>query len=162
MQTDPSASPAVLYTRRAFVSSLGTLFALSAATHLERVLADESSITTLRSARSELDRVDALIDSARWDAVRTVLAKEPVNRTKQACNELLTRSDSSMKGAIVGLREDALSGIRLLDTAVYSNVFVGEDRQILGTKVDYDVPRVYLKELKAALDELIEVASQVG
>lgn len=159
MCTNPPASP-FLYSRRTFVATVGTMLSLSTLTHLERALADSAPpLSMLQSARQKLDEVDALISSARWNAVRTVLAREPVSRTKEACNTLIGESDSSMRGAIVGLREDALSDIRLLDTAVYSNVFVGEDRQILGTKVDYDVPRIYLKELKDALDELIGIAS---
>lgn len=78
---------------------------------------------------------------------------------REACNALLDVKGEELRGPVVGLREDLVSAIRLLDTSVYSNVFVGEDREILGTKVDFDVPRIYLADVKEALDALIEIAS---
>lgn len=145
-----------LYTRRAVLAFSGALFGLSVGAHVERAMA--SPLSTLQSARDKLNEVDGLITAAKWDSVRTLLAKDPVNRTKEACNNLVASASNEARGAIVGLREDLMSGIQLLDTSVYSNVFVGEDREILGTKVDYDVPRLYLTDVKEALDGLIEIA----
>lgn len=153
------------YTRRVFVSLFGATFGLSAVAHAERAMAamgDEkvsTSLQSLQQIRSRVDDIDALITNAKWDSVRTVLATRPVLGAKDACNQLLGASSQDLTGAIVGLREDLVSAIRLLDTSVYSNVFVGEDRQILGTKVDYDVPRTYLADVKEALDSLIDIAS---
>lgn len=39
------------------------------------------------------------------------------------------------------MRQDVLDHIQFLDSFSYNNVFVGEERQILGTKIDYDTPR---------------------
>lgn len=149
-----------LSTRRTFVSSLGALLAFSASAKLERVLAADgaAALASLQQMRARVDDIDGLISSARWDAVRTVLATRPVVGAKDACNGLLAGAPQDLAGAIVGLREDLLSAIRLLDTSVYANVFVGEDRQILGTKVDFDVPRTYLGDVKETLDALIEIA----
>lgn len=88
-----------------------------------------------------------------------MLAKQPVVSARDACNALMTSADDDLRGAVVGLREDLVSAIKLLDTSVYSNVFVGEDREILGVEVDFDVPRIYLTDLKDTLDALIEIAS---
>lgn len=156
----------ILVTRRTFVSACGTLFALSSAANMEKVFA--ATITTdksisplqvLENARVQVNTIDDLINKARWDSIRTILSKDPVSKTKDACNILIKGSSLETRGVLVGLKEDALSSIQLLDTSVYSNVFVGEDRQILGTKVDYDVPRSYLTDLKNALDALIDMAS---
>lgn len=117
------------------------------------------SRTSLQSIRARVDDIDPLIAAAKWDSVRTVLASRPVVGVKDVCNQLLNASSQDAGGAIVGLREDLQSAIRLLDTSVYANVFIGEDRQILGTKVDYDVPKIYLGDVKDALDSLIDIAS---
>lgn len=84
-----------------------------------------------------------------------------MSQVRDACDAIakaVEADDPELRATFVGLREDFLSSARLLDTAVYSNIFVGEDRQVLGTKVDYDTPRAYLAELKEALDALIEGA----
>lgn len=62
-----------------------------------------------------------------------------------------------MRAAVAGTSEDLQTALKLLDGAVYGNVFIGEDRQILGTKIDYDTPRIYLADAKAALDTLVEL-----
>lgn len=164
---DPLYIP-MLVTRRTFVSACGALFGLSSVANMEKVLAATINIDTsisplevLQNARVQVNTIDDLINKARWDSIRTVLSKDPVNKTKDACNTLIKDSNMDTRGALVGLKEDALSSIQLLDTSVYSNVFIGEDRQILGTKIDYDVPRSYLAELKDALDALIDVASSI-
>lgn len=148
-------------TRRAFISSLGALCALSFSARLER--ADAVTISELHDEllrmRGAVDRINGLITGAKWDAVRTVLATAPVVRARDTCNALQGAVSGDEKPVVVALREDLLSGIRLLDTAVYANVFIGEDRQILGTKVDYDVPRLYLADVKEALDALAEIAA---
>lgn len=118
-----------------------------------------ASLKSLQQIRTRVDDIDSLITGAKWDSVRTVLATRPVVAVKDACNQLLEASSEDLTGPIVGLREDLVSAVRLLDTSVYANVFIGEDRQILGTKVDYDVPRIYLADLKEALDSLIDIAS---
>lgn len=117
------------------------------------------SRTSLQSIRARVDDIDPLIAAAKWDSVRTVLASRPVVGVKDVCNQLRDASSQDARGAIIGLREDLQSAIRLLDTSVYANVFIGEDREILGTKVDYDVPKVYLGDVKDALDSLIDIAS---
>lgn len=146
-----------LQTRRAFISTLGAFLGLSFSAHLERALA--APLQTLRQIRATVDDIDPLIAAAKWDSVRTLLAREPVVGAREACNALLDVKGEELRGPVVGLREDLVSAIRLLDTSVYSNVFVGEDREILGTKVDFDVPRIYLADVKEALDALIEIAS---
>lgn len=36
-------------------------------------------------------------------------------------------------------------------------MFVGEDRQILGTKIDYDTPKEELAKTKEAMDKLLQL-----
>lgn len=149
------------YSRRAFSGTLGSLIALSALSQISVLAQAEPTVSPLQKlqeARARLDAVDGLINDAKWDSIRTLLSRDPVSSTRQACNDLLVGASLDLRGAVVGLREDAISAIRLLDTSVYANVFVGEDRQILGTKVDYEVPRTYLADLKDALDALIDIA----
>lgn len=161
----------ILQTRRAFIRSLASFLALSLSARLERGqaktttttetprTATKSPLQTLQQIRTRVDDIDPLITAAKWDSVRTVLAKQPVVSARDACNALLTGANDDLRGAVAGLREDLESAIRLLDTSVYSNVFVGEDREILGVRVDFDVPRIYLADLKDTLDALIEIAS---
>lgn len=89
-----------------------------------------------------------------------MLAAAPVVHARAVCDELLRSVSTDVGAVVIGLREDLLSAIRLLDTSVYSNVFVGEDRQVLGTKVDFEVPRIYLGDVKMTLDELIGLAEE--
>lgn len=143
------------------MSGLGAFLGTSFHAHVERALAAPvPSVDTLYAIRARLNDIDPLITNAKWDSVRTVLAQHPVRDAKEVCEKMLKENQEDLRGVIVGLREDMLSAIRLLDTSVYANVFVGEDREILGTKVDYDVPRVYLADLKDAVDALIQVAEE--
>lgn len=42
----------------------------------------------------------------------------------------------------LGMRQDVLDHLQYLDSFSYNNVFVGEERQILGTKIDFETPRM--------------------
>lgn len=149
------------FTRRLFLRSLGAFTGLSVSAHLgAQELVDVSELDTVREARARLNVCDALIDDAKWDEVRTVLAKRPLAGMPETSRVIVQSAKGDERFALAGIREDVLSAMRLLDTAVYSNVFVGEDRVVLGVNVDYDTPRVYLADLKAALDDLIDVATQ--
>lgn len=155
-KVDTGRSPRPL-SRRAGLQ-LAALCAVSVALRTPpEIVADADE---LRAARAELDKMDALIDKARWDTVRTLLAGPVVRGGLQTARAASEAAGPDTRGAWVGLREDALSAAKLLDAAVYSNVFVGEDRRILGTKVDFDTPRSYLAELKDAFDELVGLAEE--
>lgn len=154
-------------TRRRFLIVLVTAL-LSPLSHslltpsalLAAPIPEGDALSTLQLARAACDDIDDLITNGKWDSVRTRLARPPIAQSRDVCGALAKKfaaTDPDLRAAVVGLREDILSATRLLDTAVYANVFVGEDRQILGTKVDYDTPRVYLAQLKEALDALVEI-----
>lgn len=134
---------------------------LSAGARVERwsgaYAAGMADLDVLRRARTTVDGIDALIDAAKWDGVRTVLAKEPVVGVGRLLRRVVEGANEDVGGAVVGLREELLSALKLLDTAVYANVFVGEERQLLGTKIDFDTPRLYLRDVKEALDSILEV-----
>lgn len=76
---------------------------------------------------------------------------------KRYANELAKDLPQDLQAAVLGTSEELQTALKLLDGAVYGNVFIGEDRQILGTKIDYDTPRIYLADAKTALDTLIEL-----
>lgn len=77
---------------------------------------------------------------------------------KKTSAALAQELPEDLRPVAIGVGEDLLTALKLLDGAVYGNVFIGEDRQILGTRVDYDTPRVYLADAKAALDTLASLA----
>lgn len=56
--------------------------------------------------------------------------------------ELARQSDEDDSALLLGLRQDVLDHVQYLDSFSYNNVFVGEERQILGTKIDFDTPRM--------------------
>lgn len=56
--------------------------------------------------------------------------------------ELARQTDDDESALLLGLRQDVLDHVQYLDSFSYNNVFVGEERQILGTKVDFDTPRM--------------------
>lgn len=141
--------------RRMMLRALGTFCALSMAAHMGAIEISSNTTDVIRSARKKLDDADALIDAARWDRIRTLLVSADVRDAHDRIRRTAASSPSEVRGAWVGLREEALSAAKLLDAAVYSNVFIGEDRKILGTPIDYDTPRIYLQQLKDAFDELI-------
>jgi hypothetical protein len=90
-----------------------------------------------------------------------VIASDPLVYAKQNIIQLAAGLDEDLRGPVLALKEDLLSGLKLLDGVVYGNVFVGVDRQILGTKIDYGTPRVYLQDSKDALDTIIEIAGSL-
>lgn len=145
--------------RRFMLRALGVFSAMSLAAHMGATEFELSpEVVAIRTARKRLDDVDDMITAARWDGVRTLLASPTLRDGQDAVKRLSSTASADMRGAWVGLREDALSASRLLDTAVYSNVFVGEDRKVLGTSIDYDTPRIYLGQLKEVYDQLAELA----
>lgn len=87
------------------------------------------------------------------------MATDPVVHAKDFVRDLAAQVDDDRRVPALGMREDLMSALKLLDGAVYSNVFIGEDREILGTKVDFNTPRIYLQDAKSVLDDLIELAS---
>lgn len=56
--------------------------------------------------------------------------------------ELARQSDDDESALLLGLRQDVLDHVQYLDSFSYNNVFVGEERRILGTKIDFDTPRM--------------------
>lgn len=56
--------------------------------------------------------------------------------------ELARQSDEDESALLLGLRQDVLDHVQFLDSFSYNNVFVGEERQILGTKIDFATPRL--------------------
>ncbi|CAM9740519.1 unnamed protein product [Discosporangium mesarthrocarpum] len=102
----------------------------------------EELVRLIGEARRQLDPVDDMITGCKWDAIRNVIKTAPLANLKGVILELSRQpSLEEDAGAILGMREDFLGHLQFLDTFAYNNVFIGEDRQILGTKVDFDVPR---------------------
>lgn len=153
------AQIAAKVSRRFALRTFGVLCAMSAAARMGAAEASRVA-QTIRTARRRLDDVDVLITSAKWDSVRTLLASAPLRDAMDAVKGMTTSAPGDTRGVWVGLREDVLSNSKLLDAAVYSNVFVDESREILGTKVDYDTPRLYLRQLKETYDELVVLADE--
>lgn len=56
--------------------------------------------------------------------------------------ELARQSNDDESALLLGLRQDVLDHVQYLDSFSYNNVFVGEERRILGTKIDFDTPRM--------------------
>lgn len=56
--------------------------------------------------------------------------------------ELAKQAEDDDSALLLGLRQDLLDHVQYLDSFSYNNVFVGEERQILGTKIDFDTPRM--------------------
>lgn len=177
MRTSPS------HTRRAFVRNAASAYlsaalasaaaslptAASAAKQQRQAqTADDApaqiadALATLKAARTAIDACDPCIDAAKWDTVRTILATYPVVTTKASVKNLARVLPDDIRGAVLGMNQDLLSALKFLDTAVYSNVFVGEEREILGTKIDFDTPRAYLADAKAVLDELIDLVESIA
>jgi len=108
----------------------------------------------IRGARNRLDDVDALIDGARWDGVRTLLRSEPILDAQDAVKALAASSEEELQYAWYGFREDMIQASKLLDIAVYSNASsdIGDS--------DYEAPKLYLQQLKDAYDALVELSEQ--
>lgn len=116
---------------------------------------------TISAARTALGSIDGRIDAARWDGVRTVLAAEPLHSLRKAATAAAPGLPEDLREPFLGAAEDMLTALRLLDGVVYGNVFIGEDRQILGTKVDLDTPRVYLADAKEALEMMADIVDSM-
>eukprot|EP00903_Cladosiphon_okamuranus_P006297 g6175.t1 len=114
-------------------------------------------VQLLVDARKQLDPVDKMIDDARWDAIRTIIKTSPLSDVKNALAELARQSDDDESALLLGLRQDVLDHVQYLDSFSYNNVFVGEERQILGTKIDFDTPRMELRQAREAFDIIMEV-----
>lgn len=56
--------------------------------------------------------------------------------------ELARQADEDDSPLLLGMRQDVLDHVQYLDSFSYNNVFIGEERQILGTKIDFDTPRM--------------------
>lgn len=155
----PNPSHVPHLTRRSLLTTaISTLAAASLATYApQNALCAPAAIT---AARSALDACDEKITNAKWDGVRTVIASGALVSMKKTIGETAKLLPDDLRGPYVGFGEDLLTALKLLDGAVYGNVFIGEDRQILGTKIDYDTPRVYLQDAKDALDAMIEIADE--
>jgi hypothetical protein len=99
-----------------------------------------------QAARKELDKIDKLIDTEQWDKIRTILNSPPlaftgpgsISSTMRDARKTLPKN---MQGAAKGISEEFLTTTRLLDSFVYSNVFIDEGRKVLGTKTDFKTPK---------------------
>jgi hypothetical protein len=117
---------------------------------------------TLSAARTALGTLDSKIADARWDGVRTVLAAAPLATVRKTAGAAANGLPEDLRAPFLGAAEDLATALRLLDGVVYGNVFIGEDRQILGTKVDFDTPRIYLADAKEALEFMAEIIDAGG
>jgi len=106
-------------------------------------------------ARKELSTVDEVINAAKWDRVRTILAKPPVSSLKADMKAISDKLEKEKLGDALDALYDTLDNLGNLDDFVYTNVFVGEDRQILGLKLDYASPTRYWKAALETLDAFI-------
>lgn len=107
----------------------------------------------IRCGRNRLDDVDALIDAASWDRVRTVLRSGPILDAQDAVKALAASSSEELQFAWYGFREEMIGASKRLDFAVYSNGYSGDS-------VDYETPKLYLQQLKDAYDGLVELSEQ--
>eukprot|EP00741_Cyanophora_paradoxa_P003370 tig00000692_g3275.t1 len=148
-------------------------------------------LDTVRSARAALASTDKLIETAKWDSVRTVIARQPVlglKKTMQAAVEFL---EGDARDDATDALYEALDDIGFLDDFVYTrfpprlpmasrqspsrsalliashfshtsysdplkDVFVGEERQVLGTKLDYSTPMRYRQLALEHLDAFLQ------
>ncbi|CAM9943984.1 unnamed protein product, partial [Hapterophycus canaliculatus] len=118
-------------------------------------------VLLLGEARKQLDPVDKLIEDAKWDAIRNIIKTSPLADIKNVIAELARQTDEDESALLLGLRQDVLDHVQYLDSFSYNNVFVGEERRILGTKVDFDTPRMELRQAREAFDIIVEVLPPV-
>ena len=153
--TTASSRAAVL---RGVAAALTTLTPLTATAAADADAAARS-LELLKQARAQLEPCDELIDSGAWDSVRTVVKTAPLQNVKNIVTSYIDQSGSEAAEDLVMPREDFVQALQLLDMNVYNNNFVGEQngqgKKGAGVKVDRDTPRRYLRETKAALDEII-------
>ncbi|CAM9744762.1 unnamed protein product [Scytosiphon promiscuus] len=121
----------------------------------------EELVRLLGQAKNQLDPVDKLIEDAKWDAIRNIIKTSPLADIKNVIAELARQTDDDESALLLGLRQDVLDHVQYLDSFSYNNVFVGEERRILGTKVDFDTPRMELRQAREAFDIIIEVLPPV-
>lgn len=74
--------------------------------------------------------------------------------------ELAKQADDDESALLLGLRQDVLDHVQYLDSFSYNNVFVGEERQILGTKIDFDTPRMGERTTQGCSALLLRVDSE--
>lgn len=168
----PSAS------RRDFLSKGAAAAAFVVAVPLvPAALAADESLSVLleqvKSARAQLEGVPKLIETEKWDGVRSILSKPPLSDcwTKSA-SPLLPRyadaigqADGDELAALEG-KEDAISHLRYLDMAAYNNIFnpIATEGTSGATKAlvssYYDDPTNEWKASMKAMDEIIELAGK--
>ncbi|CAM9631312.1 unnamed protein product [Ectocarpus sp. 8 AP-2014] len=163
-----SASPAAVNSRgsrgmtradaaRAVGATIAGTLALKVTSCAAAVRSKEDLVRLLREARTQLDPVDQMIEDAKWDGIRNIIKTSPLADVKNVIAELARQSDEDDSALLLGLRQDVLDHVQYLDSFSYNNVFVGEERQILGTKIDFDTPRMELRQAREAFDIIMEV-----
>ncbi|CAM9286526.1 unnamed protein product [Ectocarpus fasciculatus] len=142
---------------RAVGATIAGTLALKVTPCAAAVRSKEDLVRLLGEAKTQLDPVDQMIEDAKWDAIRNIIKTSPLADVKNVIAELARQSDEDDSALLLGLRQDVLDHVQYLDSFSYNNVFVGEERRILGTKIDFDTPRMELRQAREAFDIIMEV-----
>lgn len=175
-----SANDGQLSSRRSFVETgiSGSVFGCFVWTNRLQnadAAADKESfdglVSQIQQARKQLERVPALIDSEKWDAVRAILIEPPLADCWAKTNRpLLTKYAEGLNDAggdelaALEAREELVSHLRYLDMAVYNNVFnpikvegkSGATKELIRSY--YEDPMNEFKASASALEELIKLS----
>mmetsp|Transcript_27577 Transcript_27577/g.47608 ORF Transcript_27577/g.47608 Transcript_27577/m.47608 type:complete len:233 (-) Transcript_27577:136-834(-) len=112
-------------------------------------------------ARQALDGVDSLIKAGKWDGVRTILGKAPFPTLKKELQAAASQiSDPDAEGDAEDVLYELLDDIGFLDDFCYTNVFIGEERQVLGTKIDYETPLLYWRQSVEKLEAFLALVDE--
>lgn len=166
-----------LRSRRSFVVATSTIpvALIFPQTHAAHAVSASPSFSDLlgqiQQAESQLEKVPALIESEKWDAVRAILIEPPLSDCWAKTNRPLVSKYAEELGdaggdelAALEAREELQGHLRFLDMAVYNNVFnpitvegkSGATKELIRSY--YEDPVNELKASKAALQELINLA----
>eukprot|EP00904_Undaria_pinnatifida_P006890 jgi/Undpi1/3330/HiC_scaffold_15.g06703.m1 len=151
-------------TRARLVNVLGAAMAVSLGMSVSPSTAaarsTEELVRLVSAAKKQLDPVDQMITDAKWDSIRTTIKTAPLAEIKNVIAELAKQSGDD-EALLLGMRQDVLDHVQYLDSFSYNNVFIGEERRILGTKIDFDTPRLELRQCREAFDIILEVLTPV-
>lgn len=164
--------------RRVFLASSSiipagaVLFPLSAA-HASSSSLFADLLGQIRQAETQLDKVPALIEGEKWDAVRAILIESPLADCWAKTNRPLVTRYAEELGNLGGdelaaleAREELQGHLRYLDMSVYNNVFnpitvegkSGATKELVRSY--YEDPVDEFKASKAALQALIALSEE--
>jgi len=159
--------------RRTFVTTLSTVLVtfppllVMAADDLKSI---SDILPLVKEARSQLDAVQPLIQTEKWDTIRAILSTPPLNDCWSKTQRPFLRSYAEAIGnelpngdelAALEEKEEIVSHLRFLDMAAYNNVFnpitaegkSGASKELIRSY--YEDPKLELAASKKALDNII-------